>query len=295
MPLLPGSRHIDEADTHRGADGGSAFVDRDLLRRRVREAAIRPEDRQLDRTAILAAPRRALDRYADVAAALIPRDGRAHVLDTPRFQRFRLNPAQIVEDPGRAQALRQRRRAEYRLIGILEADPIVLARPLDGERDQGQRQRRLRALQLADRPAGMEDLGEICLGTGMALFLRQSNQELQAVPDVRLRAPVLDVVLRQLELRVGDRTVSMLRAGTPDEMMESLRGPFPLAGKPLLADAGGPFGTPITDSVRVKIQPGTTEGWLVAYLPAGVVSGEAAGRALRELAAAADVEVAISA
>ena len=85
-----------------------------------------------------------------------------------------------------------------------------------------------------------------------------------------------------------------LRAGAPDEMMESLRGPFPLAGKPLLADAAGPFGTPITDGVRVKIQPETSEGWLVAYLPAGEVSGEAAGSTLRELAAAADVEVAAS-
>jgi DNA/RNA-binding domain of Phe-tRNA-synthetase-like protein len=82
-----------------------------------------------------------------------------------------------------------------------------------------------------------------------------------------------------------------LRAGAPGEVMESLRGPFPLAGKPLLADAAGPFGTPITDSVRVKIQPETSEGWLVAYLPAGVVSHEAARRTLRELAAAANILV----
>ena len=61
----------------------------------------------------------------------------------------------------------------------------------------------------------------------------------------------------------------VLRAGTAGEQMESLRGPFPLEGKPLLADAQGPFGTPITDSERVKVRPGTGRVWLVTYLPAG--------------------------
>lgn len=62
-----------------------------------------------------------------------------------------------------------------------------------------------------------------------------------------------------------------LRAGGPGETLDSMRGPLDLAGKPLLADAAGPFGTPITDAHRVKVLPGTTAGWLVAYLPAGVV------------------------
>jgi hypothetical protein len=52
-------------------------------------------------------------------------------------------------------------------------------------------------------------------------------------------------------------------------MLDAMRGPLDLAGKPLLADAAGPFGTPITDAHRVKVLPETTSGWLVAYLPAG--------------------------
>jgi len=69
----------------------------------------------------------------------------------------------------------------------------------------------------------------------------------------------------------------VLRAGTAGEQMASLRGPFPLEGKPLLADAQGPFGTPITDSERVKVEPGIGRVWLVAYLPAeGSAEGEPA-------------------
>jgi DNA/RNA-binding domain of Phe-tRNA-synthetase-like protein len=77
----------------------------------------------------------------------------------------------------------------------------------------------------------------------------------------------------------------VLRAGRPGESMLSLRGPFDLAGKPLLADAGGPFGTPITDSERVKVTPATTLAWLVAYLPSGVLETACAAAALRELLA----------
>ncbi len=83
----------------------------------------------------------------------------------------------------------------------------------------------------------------------------------------------------------------VLRAGAPGETFESLRGPFSLEGKPLLADANGPLGTPITDSVRVKIQPDTARAWLVAYLPKDVVFAGEAERILRELAARSGVEV----
>ncbi len=62
-----------------------------------------------------------------------------------------------------------------------------------------------------------------------------------------------------------------LRAGRLGEMLDSMRGPFNLAGKPLLEDARGPFGTPITDSHRVKVLPDTAAAWLVAYLPAELV------------------------
>jgi len=63
----------------------------------------------------------------------------------------------------------------------------------------------------------------------------------------------------------------VLRAGRAGERMVSLRGPFELDGKPLLADAAGPFGTPITDSERVRVGAATSRAWLVAYLPEGVV------------------------
>jgi len=77
----------------------------------------------------------------------------------------------------------------------------------------------------------------------------------------------------------------VLRAGRAGETYESLRGPFNLEGKPLLADAAGPFGTPITDSQRVKVTEGTRRAWIVAYLPAGVVAPGAAEKALDDLLA----------
>jgi DNA/RNA-binding domain of Phe-tRNA-synthetase-like protein len=74
-----------------------------------------------------------------------------------------------------------------------------------------------------------------------------------------------------------------LRAGQVGESYESLRGPFNLEGKPLLADAQGPFGTPITDSQRVKVTDGTRRAWLVAYLPEGVVDPATAREVLERL------------
>jgi DNA/RNA-binding domain of Phe-tRNA-synthetase-like protein len=81
----------------------------------------------------------------------------------------------------------------------------------------------------------------------------------------------------------------VLRAGRAGETYESLRGPFNLEGKPLLADAEGPFGTPITDSQRVKVTGDTRSAWMIAYLPAGVVKAEAAGKVLEELLAVAPI------
>lgn len=79
----------------------------------------------------------------------------------------------------------------------------------------------------------------------------------------------------------------VLRAGRAGEGYESLRGPFNLEGKPLLADGEGPFGTPITDSQRVKMKEGDRRAWMVAYLPRGVVSPEAALETLDRLLAEA--------
>lgn len=82
----------------------------------------------------------------------------------------------------------------------------------------------------------------------------------------------------------------VLRAGRTGERMDSLRGDFDLTGKPVLADAAGPFGTPIADSRRVAVGAGTSEGWLVAYLPAGVVGPEVVEAELRgPLSAVAEV------
>lgn len=68
----------------------------------------------------------------------------------------------------------------------------------------------------------------------------------------------------------------VLRAGRGGERMVSMRGDFDLEGKPLLEDAEGPFGTPITDSERVMLRPGVEDVLLVAYLPAASsLGGEA--------------------
>jgi DNA/RNA-binding domain of Phe-tRNA-synthetase-like protein len=82
-----------------------------------------------------------------------------------------------------------------------------------------------------------------------------------------------------------------LRRGEPGERMESLRGDFDLAGKVLLEDERGPFGTPITDSRRVAVEAGTTEAWLVAYLPAGALGVGEVGRALDGLAPIAESRI----
>jgi DNA/RNA-binding domain of Phe-tRNA-synthetase-like protein len=81
----------------------------------------------------------------------------------------------------------------------------------------------------------------------------------------------------------------LFRAGREGESYESLRGPFNLAGKPLLLDASGPCDAPITGGQRVKVTAETGRAWLVAYLPSGVVETEAAEQRLSELLAAAAV------
>lgn len=79
------------------------------------------------------------------------------------------------------------------------------------------------------------------------------------------------------------------RSGRPGETYASLRGPFNLEGKPLLADQDGPCDAPITGGERVKVLADTTRAWLVAYLPAGVVAAACGEAALRMLLTAAPV------
>jgi DNA/RNA-binding domain of Phe-tRNA-synthetase-like protein len=74
-----------------------------------------------------------------------------------------------------------------------------------------------------------------------------------------------------------------LRVGSEGESMESLRGPFHLAGKPVLVDQLGPFGTPITDAKRVMITEASAEAWLVAYLASELHVGDTTRSVLNEL------------
>lgn len=81
-----------------------------------------------------------------------------------------------------------------------------------------------------------------------------------------------------------------LRAGVAGEEYESLRGPFNLTGKPVLADAEDrPWDAPITGAKEVMVRDDTRRAWLVSYLPQGVVTPETAERTLARLVAVAPV------
>lgn len=80
------------------------------------------------------------------------------------------------------------------------------------------------------------------------------------------------------------------RSGRPGESYESLRGPFQLEGKPVLADSEGPLDTPITGNQRVKVRADSRRAWLVAYMPAAEVSHDRARAALVALSAQAGVQ-----
>jgi DNA/RNA-binding domain of Phe-tRNA-synthetase-like protein len=81
----------------------------------------------------------------------------------------------------------------------------------------------------------------------------------------------------------------VLRSGRDGETMLSMRGSYELHGKPLLADGTGPFGTPITDSERVKVTLAARRAWLVAYLPAGAVEADCARETLEHLLSEAPI------
>jgi DNA/RNA-binding domain of Phe-tRNA-synthetase-like protein len=68
------------------------------------------------------------------------------------------------------------------------------------------------------------------------------------------------------------------RVGRDGESYEGIgKQTWHAAGRPVLADAGGPFGSPISDSVRTMITAATTTVVSVAYVPAAT-----ADAALRE-------------
>ena len=61
-----------------------------------------------------------------------------------------------------------------------------------------------------------------------------------------------------------------LRHGAPGESYERVgKQIWHLEGRPALADARGPFGTPISDSVRTAIVDSTKDVLIVIYAPAG--------------------------
>lgn len=74
----------------------------------------------------------------------------------------------------------------------------------------------------------------------------------------------------------------VLRRGHPGEIMESMRGPFNLEGKPVLVDAESPFGTPITDAERIKVTQDSGTFWMVVYLPGAAVPRERFASVLKE-------------
>jgi DNA/RNA-binding domain of Phe-tRNA-synthetase-like protein len=62
----------------------------------------------------------------------------------------------------------------------------------------------------------------------------------------------------------------VLRRGSAGETYEGIRkGIVNLEGRPLLADAAGPFGNPSSDSLRTSITLATRRAFVVAYAPAG--------------------------
>ena len=81
----------------------------------------------------------------------------------------------------------------------------------------------------------------------------------------------------------------VFRRGMPGENFESLRGPFNLEDKPVLADRLGACDAPITGGVRVKVVQGVQRVWLVAYLPAEAVTAQSTEAELRWLVQSAPV------
>ncbi len=66
-----------------------------------------------------------------------------------------------------------------------------------------------------------------------------------------------------------------LRLGEPGETYEGIgKQTWHLAGRPVLVDAAGPFGSPISDSTRTMIREGTRGVLAVIYAPAGSQDAE---------------------
>lgn len=64
------------------------------------------------------------------------------------------------------------------------------------------------------------------------------------------------------------------RRGDENETFESLRGPFSLKNKPLIEDKISPFSTPITDSIRTKVNLETEDLFFISYFPNALANFE---------------------
>lgn len=72
----------------------------------------------------------------------------------------------------------------------------------------------------------------------------------------------------------------VLRHGAPGESYERVgKEMWHLEGRPTLADAEGPFGSPISDSVRTMITDSTRDVLVVIYAPAGARDSDVEGAA----------------
>jgi DNA/RNA-binding domain of Phe-tRNA-synthetase-like protein len=63
----------------------------------------------------------------------------------------------------------------------------------------------------------------------------------------------------------------LLRRGGPGESYEGIRkGPVNVDGRPVLADAAGPFGNPTSDSARTMVTEATRSALVTVYAPASL-------------------------
>lgn len=66
-----------------------------------------------------------------------------------------------------------------------------------------------------------------------------------------------------------------LRLGRAGESYEGIRkAVVNVEGRPVLADAGGPFGNPTSDSGRTAVGPSTVNAWVVLYAPSSLPAAQ---------------------
>jgi len=158
------------------------------------------------------------------------------------------DPALNQEIEAAAAALRERHagRTPSEIEGVAEARALYRAMGLDPTKT---------------RPSSEALLRRILKGDP----LYRVNTLVDAVNLVSLRRQ-LPFGLYDLE-RIEPPIV--LRLGSDGESYPGIRkGEIRVAGRPVLADARGPFGNPSADSERTSIRPGTTRALVIAYGPA---------------------------